>query len=233
MDKSLEDFRNFAVNHMGVSGMQLHYWDKMQDKLYDPRASMTPYIIEEIDRRGVQMDIFSRMMMDRILWVVGVVNDNMSTVVNAQLMWLDQQDKNADVLMYVDSPGGSVKSGLSMIDVMNYVECDVSTINVGMAASMGSILLGGGTKGKRFALPHSKVMLHQVSSGTQGNVQDMKISLAEAVKYNEELFRMLGEFTGKEAETVMKHATRDLWLDAKEAEAYGIIDGIITKKSGK
>lgn len=218
------------MNHMGISSMQLHYWDKTQDGLYDPRASMTPYIIEEFDRRGVQMDIFSRMMMDRILWTVGVVNDNMSTVVNAQLMWLNQQDKTEDVLMYVDSPGGSVKSGLSMVDTINYIDCDVSTVNIGMAASMGSILLGCGAKGKRAALPHSKVMLHQVSSGAQGNVQDMKISLEEAIKYNDELFELLGEYTEKKPEQVKKDATRDFWLSADEALKYGLIDEVVTKK---
>lgn len=230
MSKALDDFTNFAIHHMGISGMQLHYWNKTQEKLYDPRMSMTPYIIEEIDRRGVQMDIFSRMMIDRILWTVGVVNDNMSTVVNAQLMWLNQQDPTLDILMYIDSPGGSVKSGLSMIDVMNYVDCDISTVNIGMAASMGSILLGGGTKGKRHSLPHSKVMLHQVSSGAQGNVNDMKISLDEAIKYNDELFTLLGDFTGKKPEVVKVDADRDFWMTADEAVKYGIIDSVITRK---
>ena len=229
----LSDFRNYAINHMGISSMQLHYWEKTQDGLYDPRASMTPYIIEEFDKRGVQMDIFSRMMMDRILWVVGVVNDNMSTVVNAQLMWLNQQDKTRDVLMYIDSPGGSVKSGLSMVDTINYVDCDISTVNIGMAASMGSILLGCGVKGKRAALPHSRVMLHQVSSGAQGTVSDMQISLNEAIKYNTELFELLGEYTDKKPEQVIKDATRDFWLNAEEAKAYGLIDEVINSKKKK
>jgi len=231
MSNAKNDFENFAINHMGVSGMQLHYWDKTQDRLYGANASMTPYIIEEFDRRGVQMDIFSRNMMDRILWVVGVVNDNMSTVVNAQLMWLDQQDPTEDILMYIDSPGGSVKSGLSMVDVINYIDCDVSTVNIGMSASMGSILLGCGTKGKRASLPHSKVMLHQVSSGAQGNVNDMQISLNEAMKYNDELFRLLGDYTDKKPAQVKKDATRDFWLGSEEALKYGIIDEVITKKS--
>ena len=173
------------------------------------------------------------MMMDRILWVVGVVNDNMSTVVNAQLMWLNQQDKTRDVLMYIDSPGGSVKSGLSMVDTIDYIDCDVSTVNIGMAASMGSILLGCGKKGKRAALPHSRVMLHQVSSGAQGTVSDMQISLNEAVKYNTELFELLGEYTDKEPKQVIKDATRDFWLNAEEAKAYGLIDEVINSKKKK
>ena len=154
------EFKNYAMNHMGISGMQFHYWDKLQTSIYDnvnvlsgtqPSGSMTPYILEERELRVTQMDIFSRQMMDRILWVVGPVNDQMSTVVCAQLMFLDNLEVS-DIKMYVDSPGGSVKSGLSMVDVMNYIESDIVTVNTGMAASMGSILLGNGTKGKRFAL---------------------------------------------------------------------------------
>ena len=233
------EFRNYAMNHMGISGMQFHYWEKLQATLYDnvnvmgavsPSGSMTPYILEERDLRVTQMDIFSRMMMDRILWVSGPVNDQMSTVVCAQLMFLDQLDSNLDIRMHVDSPGGSVKSGLSMVDVMNYIDADIVTVNIGMAASMGSIILGNGTKGKRAALPNSRVMLHQVSGGAQGHVEDMKISIAEAEKYNQNLFGMLAEYTDKDIKTVLKDCNRDNWLNAKEALEYGIIDDIITKK---
>lgn len=132
--------------------------------------------------------------------------------------------------MHVDSPGGSVKSGLSMVDVMNYIESDIQTINTGMAASMGSILLGNGEKGKRFSLPNSKVMLHQVSTGAQGHIEDLKISLSEAVKYNDTLFDMLSEYTGKTKKQVLSDCSRDNWMTAKEAERYGIIDGIIERK---
>ncbi len=232
------EFKNYAMNHMGISGMQFHYWDKLQASIYDnvnvltgtqPSGSMTPYILEERELRVTQMDIFSRQMMDRILWVVGPVNDQMSTVVCAQLMFLDNLEVS-DIKMYVDSPGGSVKSGLSMVDVMNYIESDIVTVNTGMAASMGSILLGNGTKGKRFALPNSRVMLHQVSGGAQGHVKDMKISIAEAEKYNQNLFGMLADYTDKDIKTVLEDCERDNWLNAKEAKAYGIIDDIITKK---
>ena len=226
------EFKNYAMNHMGISGMQFHYWDKMQETMYSNTqvsSSLTPYILEEREMRVTQMDIFSRLMMDRILWVAGPVNDQMSTVVQAQLMFLDNVEER-DITMHVDSPGGSVKSGLSMVDVMNYIASDVSTINTGMAASMGSILLGNGTKGKRFSLKHSKVMLHQVSSGAQGHVEDIKISLAEAVKYNDELFTMLGEYCGKTKAQVLKDCNRDNWLSADEALKYGIIDGVIENK---
>lgn len=230
------EFKKYAMNHMGISGMQLHYWETLQTNLYnnvmvgDTKSSMTPYILEERELRVTQMDIFSRMMMDRILWVAGVVNDNMSNVVGAQLMFLDNLEKK-DITMHVDSPGGSVKSGLTMVDIMNYVASDIVTINTGMAASMGSILLGNGTKGKRFSLKHSRVMLHQVSSGASGHVQDMQISLAEAVKYNDLLFEMLGEFCGKSKDVVLADCTRDNWLNSEQALEYGIIDGIITSKS--
>ena len=131
------------------------------------------------------------------------------------------------------SPGGSVKSGLSIVDVMNYVSSDIVTVNTGMAASMGSILLGAGTKGKRFTLPNSRVMLHQVSTGASGNIQDIRRSIAEGEKYNDKLFSMLGDFTNKTPEQVLKDAERDFWMDGEEALAYGIVDGIITNKKKK
>jgi len=228
------EFKNYAIKHMGVSGLQFHYWETLQSSLYDNvqvGGSLTPYILEEREMRVTQMDIFSRLMMDRILWVAGPVNDQMSTVVSAQLMFLDNLDEGRDIIMHVDSPGGSVKSGLSMVDTMNYIASDVMTINTGMAASMGSILLGNGEKGKRFSLPNSKVMLHQVSAGAQGHVEDMKISLEQAIKYNDTLFTMLGEYCGKTKAQVIKDCNRDNWLDAKEALKYGIIDGVIENKA--
>ena len=224
------EFKKYVIKNMGVSGMQFHYWEKLQDRLYSTSASMTPYILEEREMRVTQMDIFSRLMMDRILWVAGPVNDSMSTVIQAQLMFLDNLD-NRDIKMYVDSPGGSVKSGLSMVDVMNIIKSDISTTNTGMAASMGSILLGAGTKGKRYSLQHSRVMLHQVSSGAQGNIQDIRISLAEAEKYNELLFELLADYCGKKPKEVLEFASRDKWLNSEVALEYGIIDGIHKKDS--
>ena len=226
------EFKDYATKHMGISGMQFHYWEQVQNSLYNNvnvQSSLTPYILEERELRATQMDIFSRLMMDRILWVAGPVNDRMSTVVQAQLMFLDNIEVR-DIIMHVDSPGGSVKSGLSIVDVMNYISSDISTINTGMAASMGSILLGNGTKGKRYSLKNSRVMLHQVSSGAQGHIKDMEISIAEAKKYNDLLFTMLGDFCGKTKEQVIDDCNRDNWLNAEEALSYGIIDGVITKK---
>lgn len=215
-----KDFYNFAVKDQGISSATLYGYEK---------ASLTPYITEETDRRAIQMDIFSRMLIDRVLWLAGEVNDNMSTIAQAQLLWLDREG-DTDITVYLDSGGGSVKSGLSIVDVINYISCDVSTINTGMAASMGSILLGCGTKGKRGSLPNSRVMLHQISAGMRGEIQSMRISLQEAEKYNDKLFKMLGEYCGKDPEQVKLDADRDKWMNADEALDYGIIDFIITKK---
>lgn len=230
------EFRNYAMKNMGISGMQFHYWEKLQESLYGnvsvvgPSNSLTPYILEERELRVTQMDIFSRLMMDRILWLAGPVNDQMSTVVQAQLMFLNNLDASKDITMHIDTPGGSVKSGLSIVDLMDYVNCDISTICTGMAASMGSILLGAGTKGKRHMLRFSKVMLHQVSHGVYGNIQDTRISMEEGEKYNDTLFELLGQYTNKDKALVLEDAKRDLWLDSKAALDYGIVDSIITKQ---
>jgi len=221
-----EDFKNYYVKHLGKGSLDLHHYGNRIE------SSMTPYILEEREMRATQMDIFSRLMRDRILWVAGEVNDNMSTIVQAQLMFLDSADKT-DITMHIDSGGGSVKSGLSMVDVMEYIACDIRTVNTGMAASMGSVLLGAGTKGKRSSLRFSRTMLHQSSGGTGGNIQDARISFIEWEKINKILFDLLGSYCGKTAEQVMADASRDLWLDSQEALDYGIIDEIVkTKKKG-
>ena len=214
-----KDFKKYALSE-GISSMNMHYFEQNLEN------SMTPYILEEREMRVTQMDIFSRLMRDRILWVAGVVNDNMSTVVQAQLMYLDSVEKR-DIKMHVDSPGGSVKSGLSMVDVMRYINSDVETINTGMAASMGSILLSSGTKGKRSSLNFSKVMIHQVSSGAQGHVADNRISQMESEKYNYILFKMLAENSGRDFQYVLDAARRDKWLNSQEAVDFGFIDEVI------
>lgn len=210
------------MSDFNLSSMNLHYAQQQIE------ANMTPYILEERELRATQLDIFSRLMRDRILWVAGGVNDQMSTIVQAQLMFLDNTSKE-DITMHIDSPGGSVKSGLSMVDVMEYIDCDIRTVNTGMAASMGSVLLGAGTKGKRASLRHSKTMLHQSSGGFRGNIQDAEIDWKEWQKVNHELFVLLGEYCGKDPEVVKQDATRDLWLSADEALDYGIIDEVIRR----
>lgn len=219
-----QDFKKYAKSEYNLSSMSLHYYGQQIEN------SMTPYVLEEREMRATQIDIFSRLMRDRILWVAGPVDDRMSTVVQAQLMYLDSVD-NSDITMHIDSPGGSVKSGLSMVDVMDYIKCDIRTINTGIAASMGSILLGAGTKGKRSSLRFSRTMLHQSSGGFRGNIQDAEIDMVEWKKINQILFDLLGSYCDKSAKQVMKDASRDLWLSAEESLKYGIIDEIVKSKN--
>lgn len=221
-----KEFQNYYTKHLGKGSLDLHYYNQRIE------SSMTPYILEEREMRVTQMDIFSRLMRERLLWVAGPVDDNMSTVVQAQLMYLDSVD-SSDITMHIDSPGGSVKSGLSMVDVMDYIRCDIRTVNTGMAASMGSVLLGAGTKGKRSSLRFSRTMLHQSSGGFRGNIQDAEIDMVEWKKVNQTLFDLLGSYCGKTAKQVMKDASRDLWLSSTEALDYGIIDEIVKRKEKK
>jgi len=173
------DYKNFHLyaKDRGIGSLNLHYYNQ---KIIN---GLTPYVLEERQLNVTQIDVFSRLMLERIIWVGGEVNDQMSTIVQAQLMFLDSLDYN-DITMHIDSPGGSVKSGLSMVDVMDYINSDIRTINTGMAASMGSILLGAGTKGKRGSLRFSRTMLHQSSGGFRGNIQDAEIDMVEWKKLN-------------------------------------------------
>jgi len=216
-----KEFQRYAQSEFGVSSLNLDYHQSNLE------SSMTPYILEEREMRVTQMDIFSRLMADRILWVAGTVNDKMSIITQAQLMFLDSTGQHLDITMHIDSPGGSVKSGLSIVDVMDWIKSDIKTVNTGICASMGSILLGAGTKGKRSSLRHSTTMLHMSSGGFSGNIQDAEINYKEWQKVNKELFVLLGSYCGKTAETVMADATRDFWLSAEEAVEYGIIDEVI------
>lgn len=214
-----KDFQKFSQS-LGVSSMKLDYYKNRVE------SSTTPYILEEREMRVTQMDVFSRLMRDRIIWLTKTVNDDMSSIVQAQLMYLDNVE-NKDITLHVDTPGGSVKSGLSIIDVMNYVKSDINTINTGMAASMGSVLLSSGTKGKRSSLLNSKVMIHQVSHGSQGHVEDTRINQIQAEKYNFILFKMLGENTNKDYKEVIEVSKRDKWFTSQEALEFGLIDEVI------
>ena len=219
-----KDFKKFALSE-GISSLTMHHYEE------NLKNSLTPYILEEREMRVTQMDVFSRLLRDRIIWVSGVVNQHMCDVTQAQLMFLDSTE-NKDITMHINSPGGSVLHGLGMVDVMRYIKSDVATINTGMAASMGSILLSSGTKGKRSSLNFSKVMIHQVSSGAQGHVEDNRISQMESEKYNYILFKMLAENSGKSFEEVLESARRDKWLNSQEALEFGFIDEIITSEKG-
>jgi ATP-dependent Clp protease protease subunit len=221
-----KEFKSYAKSE-GISSMDLHYFEKGLEL----ENGLTPYILEEREMRVTQMDVFSRLMRDRIIWLSGPVNQNMCDIVQAQLMFLASQEKK-DIKMYINSPGGSVINGLGIVDVMRYIDSDIQTINLGMAASMGSILLSSGTKGKRSALNFSKVMIHQVSSGASGHVADNRISQMESEKYNYILFKMLAENCGKPFDEVLESARRDNWLNSQESLDFGLIDEIIiTDKS--
>ena len=226
----MTEFEKFAIKDQYIGSNTLHAYQSFMSQIPMVQGSMTPAVVEERQMNATVISVFDRLMMDRILWVAGPVNDRMSTIVQAQLLFLDQQDSKKRITMHIDSPGGSVKSGLSIVDTMSVTKAPIATINTGMAASMGSVLLGAGTKGMRSSLRFSRTMLHQSSGGAMGNIQDARITMKEWEKTNQILFELLGEYCGKSAEQVAQDAQRDLWLSADEALKYGIIDEIIKPK---
>lgn len=216
-----KEFRKFAMSE-GISSLNLDTFEN----------SLTPYILEERELRATQIDIFSRLMRERILWVSGPVDQRMADIVQAQLLFLDSVEKK-DITLYINSPGGSVLCGLGIVDLMNYIKSDVATTNIGMCASMGSVLLSSGTKGKRSSLVYSKVMTHQVSHGTHGNIQDTRINQMEGEKYNYVLFKMLAENCGKTFEEMLEFSRRDRWYTSDEAKDFGLIDEVIKTEGTK
>ena len=226
----MNDFEKYTKKHLHINNDIIESYQKVQSILPNISSSVTPTIIEERQLNVAAMSVFDRLMMDRIIWCAGPVDDRMAITVQAQLLFLSQKEPKKTITMHIDSPGGSVKAGLSMIDVMSYIESPIQTINTGMAASMGSLLLGAGTKGMRSSLKHSRTMLHQSSGGAGGNIQDARIMFDEWEKINKELFELLGGYCGKTAKRVEKDAQRDLWLSSSEALDYGIIDEVIIKK---
>ena len=216
----MSELEKYLKGHHGFSSITLQNYENV----------MTPMILEEREMRATQMSVFDRLMMDRIIWIAGPIREITGQIVQAQLMFLDNHSEG-DIAIHIDSPGGSVKAGLGIVDVMEYIKCDVRTVNTGMAASMGSVLLGAETKGKRSSLKYSKTMLHQSSGGAVGNIQDARITMNEWEKVNKILFELLGKYCGKTAKRVEKDASRDLWLDSKESLDYGIIDEIIQNQN--
>jgi ATP-dependent Clp protease protease subunit len=216
-----EEFRKYAVNHMGMSGLGID--DYMKHNV----QSMTPNIIEERPMRFAAIDVFSRLIMDRIIFLGTGVDDYVANVVVAQLLFLESVDAKKDVLMYINSPGGSVYAGLGMYDTMQYVRPDVATICTSLAASMGAVLLAGGAAGKRSALPHARVMIHQPSGGAQGQSRDMEITVKEIIKLRYELYEILANHTGKSIEQIEQDSDRDYWMKAEEAKTYGLIDEVL------
>ena len=192
--------------------------------------SLVPYVVEQTARGERSYDIFSRLLNDRIIVLSEDVNSASASVIVAQLLYLEGQDPEKDIYFYINSPGGSISDGMAIHDTMNYIKCDVSTICVGMAASMGSFLLASGTKGKRFALPNSEIMIHQPSAGTQGKVTDMEIDVEHFLKLKKRLNQILADNTGKDPEQVKQDSERDHWMLAEEAREYGLVDKVIYKR---
>lgn len=191
--------------------------------------ALVPVVIEETNRGERSFDIYSRLLKERIIFLGEEVNDVTAGLVVAQLLFLESEDPGKDISLYINSPGGSISAGMAIYDTMRYIKCDVSTICVGMAASMGAFLLAGGTKGKRFALPNSEILIHQPMGGAQGQATEIEIAAEHILKIRERMNRMMADFTGKDIETIKRDTERDNWLDAEEAKAYGLIDEIIEK----
>jgi ATP-dependent Clp protease protease subunit len=216
-----KEFKRYAMLDKGVSSMHFeHYVDN----------SLTPYIIEERQLNVAQMDVFSRLMMDRIIFLGTGINDQVANIVQAQLLFLESADAKKDIQIYMNSPGGSVYAGLGIYDTMQVVAPDVATICTGMAASMGAVLLCAGTKGKRSALKHSRVMIHQPMGGAQGQASDMEITLQEILKLKKELYEIIASHSGQPFDKVEHDSDRDYWMTSEEAKAYGMIDEVLVSK---
>lgn len=191
---------------------------------------LVPYVIEQTNQGERSYDIYSRLLSERIIFLVGEVDDSMAASITAQLLYLEAMDTEKDVQIYINSPGGSVSAGLAIYDTMQYIKCDVSTTCIGLAASMGSFLLAGGTKGKRYALPNAEVMIHQVLGGAQGQATDVEITTKHLLRTKEKLNRMLAENTGRDYEVICAATERDNWMSAREAMDFGIIDKVMTDR---
>ena len=223
------EFRNYAVNHLGMSSNTLDSYARAMHRAgVGPTADyMNPYILEERQLNVTQMDVFSRLMMDRIIFLGTQVSDQSANIIQAQLLYLDSVDPEKDISLYINSPGGSVYAGLGIYDTMQYINSDVSTICTGMAASMAAVLLVAGEKGKRFALPHSRVMIHQPMGGIQGQASDIEITAREILKLKDELYRIISEHSGQPFDKVAADSDRDYWMIAPEAKEYGMIDKVL------
>ncbi|AZQ60827.1 ATP-dependent Clp protease proteolytic subunit [Flammeovirga pectinis] len=217
------EFKKFAMKDQGISSLHM-------DSYIGNFENMTRTVIEERDRRFAEIDVFSRLIADRIIFMGTQVDDNISNIVIAQLLFLESLDAKKDILMYINSPGGSVYAGLGMYDTMQYVRPDVATICTGLAASMGAVLLAGGAEGKRAALPHSRIMIHQPLGGAQGQASDIEITAREIQKLKKELYEILAKHSGQPYDKVWQDSDRDYWMRAQTAKEYGLIDEVLTRK---
>ncbi len=220
------EFQKFALSQ-GISSLNLHRYQSIVD------GYVSPTIIEERSLNVAQMDVFSRLMMDRIIFLGAPIDDTVANIIQAQLLFLETADPERDIQIYLNSPGGSVSAGLGIYDTMQLIAPDVSTICTGMAASMAAVLLTAGTKGKRSALPHSRVMIHQPMGGVQGQASDIEITAREILKYKQELYEILAAHSGQSIEKITLDADRDYWMRAEEAKEYGLIDEVLTGRKQK
>ncbi|MFL2599144.1 MAG: ATP-dependent Clp endopeptidase proteolytic subunit ClpP [Flavobacteriaceae bacterium] len=214
-----KEFKKFATKNQGINSM---YYDKII-------SSMTPYIIEERQLNVAQMDVFSRLMMDRVMFLGTAINDQVANIIQAQLLFLQSVDSKRDIQMYINSPGGGVYAGLGIYDTMQYISPDVATICTGIAASMGAVLLCAGKSGKRSALPHSRIMIHQPLGGAQGQASDIEITAREILKLKDELYQIISKHSKQKIAKVTDDSDRDYWMKAKEALDYGMIDEVLKK----
>ncbi len=221
------EFEKFAVKHRGISSNTLDSYTKHMV------TAMTPNIIEERSLNVAVMDVYSRLMMDRIIFLGYPINDEVANIVTAQLLFLDSSDRTRDINMYINSPGGSVYSGLGVYDTIQYVTPDVATICIGVAASMACVLLGAGTKGKRAALKHSRIMMHQPSGAIGGQASDIEITVAEIKKLKGELYEVISNHSGQPVERIEKDFDRDHWMTAAEAKEYGLVDEVLGTNARK
>lgn len=214
------EFKKYATKDQGISSMHLGNYIE---------SSLTPYIIEERSLNMTQMDVFSRLMMDRIIFLGTGINDQVANIINAQLLFLESVDPKKDIQIYLNSPGGSVYAGLGIYDTMQYIKPDVATICTGMAASMGAVLLCAGAEGKRSALRHSRVMIHQPLGGAQGQASDIEITAREIQKLKKELYEIIATHSGQDYDKVWQDSDRDYWMIADEAKAYGMVDEVLVR----
>ena len=221
----MDDFRKYATKHLRMNSNALDSYMNITS------SYISPTIIEERQLNVAQMDVFSRLMMDRIIFLGTQVDDYSANVIQAQLLYLDSSDPGKDISIYINSPGGSVYAGYGIYDTMQFIGCDVSTICTGMAASFAAVLLVAGTKGKRMALPHSRVMIHQPLGGVQGQASDIEITAREILKVEKELYTIISTHSGKPYEEVERDSDRDYWMTAEEAKAYGMVDEILVRNS--
>lgn len=219
----MNEFRKYATKHLGISNLSLDQYNKIAANY------ISPNIIEERQMNIAIVDVFSRLMMDRIIFLGVPINDYVANIIQAQLLFLESVDNKKDIQIYLNTPGGSVYAGLGIYDTMQYIQPDIATICTGMAASMGAILLCAGEKGKRTALPHSRVLIHQPMGGAEGQASDIEITAREILKLKKELYDVICEHSGQPYEKVEKDADRDYWMTAEEALEYGMIDEILKK----